>query len=295
MKVDDLVNTATLGNSNMVSLLVSKQEVAYKQCSTNDIPRPMSNIGYRLSICFNIVLTVLAVVFITLYTRSTNSDYNAKRHHHNNISICMPCSALGITDDVIILPVQWDRLTDGSGLCCAKNANHLSYMFRITLREKYDAALLNKSDRNVIAAHFFIDAETLFDNHSIRWNEFGGMRTAFRTDRLNITEDGMLVIPESGLYYVYSFLTYKTDNIPSDSEEMINHYLFRENPMRPLAGHQLLLMDKQTRLRGWMQYQTSYLASTLHLLRGDHVFVGTSNVSAIYPASMSNFFGIFKI
>ncbi|KAL3847102.1 hypothetical protein ACJMK2_018032 [Sinanodonta woodiana] len=281
----------------MVSLSVTKQEIAYKQCSTNDTPRrPMHSFGYRLSICFNIALTVLAVVFITLYTRSMNREHYATRHLHNDTSICMPCSALGITYDVIVLPPQWDRLTDGSGLCCARNATYLSHMLRvIALREKYDAALINNSSRLVIAAHFFIDAEALFDNHTIRWNELGGMRTAFRTGTLNLTQDGMLVIPESGLYHVYSFLTYKTDNLPSDSEEMINHYLFRENPMRPMAGHQLLLMDKQTRLRGWMQYQTSYLASTLQLLRGDNVYVGTSNVSAIYPASMSNFFGIFKI
>ena len=105
--------------------------------------------------------------------------------------------------------------------------------------------------------------------------------------------DDMLEITEAGTYYVYSFVTFRLTETQNIS--FLNHYIYRDNTGQQLNRAQMIFMDKQTRLKGKVEFQTSFLAGILYLESHDRVYTVVSDISAVYGSPLSNFMGLFKL
>lgn len=126
----------------------------------------------------------------------------------------------------------------------------------------------------------------------LRWNvNNDGAETAFMK-HVEYADDKIMV-PEAGSYYVYSFITFRSEEIQGDN--FLNHYLYRDNENQPTDRAQMVFMDKQTRQDGHLEYQTSFLAGILNLETNDRIFTVVSDVSTVYGSSLSNYMGLFKL
>ena len=106
--------------------------------------------------------------------------------------------------------------------------------------------------------------------------------------------DDTLVILESGSYYVYSFITFSSKHIQSDT--FLYQALHRNRGKQQTNKTvEMLFMDKQIRQRGNLEYQTSFLAGIVNLKAGDQIMTSVSDVSAVYRSSLTNFMGLFKL
>ena len=107
--------------------------------------------------------------------------------------------------------------------------------------------------------------------------------------------DDKLVIQEEGTYYVYSFITFRSQHIKNDT--FLNHYVYRttEQQRQTTKNTEMLFMDKQMRQRGNLEYQTSLLAGIVNLESHDRIFTDVSDVNAVYRSSLTNYMGLFKL
>ena len=107
--------------------------------------------------------------------------------------------------------------------------------------------------------------------------------------------DDKLVLQDAGTYYVYSFITFRSEHIKN--ETFLNHYVYRVADKQGQTTNQaeMIFMDKQMRQRGNLEYQTSFLAGIVKLESRDLIFTEVSDIKAVYRSSMSNYVGLFKL
>ena len=84
--------------------------------------------------------------------------------------------------------------------------------------------------------------------------------------------DDKLVIQEEGTYYVYSFITFRSEHINNDT--FLNHYVYRTTHQQgqSIKKAEMLFMDKQMRQSGNLEYQTSFLAGIVNMKSRDRIF-----------------------
>lgn len=121
---------------------------------------------------------------------------------------------------------------------------------------------------------------------------------------------GRIVVPDDGIYYVYSqvaFLEVITGSSSSNGggsstygtdSPSLSHYLYRYNIIYPNGGEEKLVQNSITKCwgsnRSFGEY-TSYLGAVFHLRQGDEVFVKVSNLTMLARNPKSNYFGLFKV
>lgn len=122
---------------------------------------------------------------------------------------------------------------------------------------------------------------------------------------------GRIVVPDDGLYYVYSQVSF-LEVLPisgtgyggsgpsgyGTESPSLSHYLYRYNIIYPNGGEEKLVQNSITKCWGpnkaFGEY-TSYLGAVFLLRQGDEVFVKVSNLSMVARDPKSNYFGLFKV
>ena len=121
------------------------------------------------------------------------------------------------------------------------------------------------------------------------------------THRRHVTyNNGCLVIPTDGLYYVYTqvhFVEYQlfSERHGGDSQR-VSHFLFRFNPFYPSVGEERLLQSSES--KSWARdvfEHTSYLGATFHLRAGDEIYVAVSDPTLLHGDFKSSYFGVVQI
>lgn len=115
---------------------------------------------------------------------------------------------------------------------------------------------------------------------------------------------GRLVVPSTGLYYVYSqvsFLEMFDDGDMRDlqgSPNSLSHYIYRYNIIYRRGGEEKLIQNSITKCKGQNKQfgeYTSYLGALFHLRKSDEIFVKVSNLTLIVREPKLNYFGLFKV
>ena len=106
-------------------------------------------------------------------------------------------------------------------------------------------------------------------------------------------ENGGLVIPRDGQYYIYSQLYFQMEN---DQEYMI-HFVHLN---RTGTQQKVIMRSVSTRCRPKKDntfLYSSYQGGVFQLQNGDHILVGVSdgNTDSISPADSASFFGAFLV
>lgn len=111
-----------------------------------------------------------------------------------------------------------------------------------------------------------------------------------------------IVVPETGLYFVYSqagFLIYYDPKMDvSAHEQSLFHYVYRYNGRLPNGGEQELMRSDMSQC--WEQSKTysrytSYIGAAIKLQRHDELYVKVSNFASLATEPSLTFFGMFKI
>ena len=114
--------------------------------------------------------------------------------------------------------------------------------------------------------------------------------------------DNRLVVPETGLYFLYSqagFLVYYDKGNVSKASQSIFHKVFRYQVIYPEnGGSQELLRSEITQC--WepdKQYgrYTSYIGASVHLNKNDQLYVSVSRISQLSSDPKITYFGLYKI
>lgn len=121
--------------------------------------------------------------------------------------------------------------------------------------------------------------------------------------------DGELVVPQAGLYYIYSQTYFKHTLIEEEEEEEEqeeDHGAARGKPMLQYVYKKVgsypvpILLMKNARTTCWSRdaefgLYSIYQAGLFQLGGGDRLFVTVSNVSTIEMDEKSSFFGAFLV
>jgi len=105
-------------------------------------------------------------------------------------------------------------------------------------------------------------------------------------------ENGELIIPQSGRYYVYSQLYFQVED---DRPHMIHFVHLNRN-----GTQQAIMRSVSSRCRAKKAktfLYSSYQGGVFELENGDHIFVGVSegNTKSISTAESASFFGAFLV
>lgn len=115
---------------------------------------------------------------------------------------------------------------------------------------------------------------------------------------------GRIVIRDSGLYYVYSQISFlevfdvASNHKDDTGSQSLSHYLYRYNIIYPKGGEESMIQNSITKC--WDQNKafgeyTSYLGAVFYLRQGDELFVKVSNLTLMVREPKLNYFGLFKI
>ena len=128
----------------------------------------------------------------------------------------------------------------------------------------------------------------------LRWNTDENQTTTVFMRHVQYADD-KFVIQEEGVYYVYSFITFRSEHIKN--ETFLNHYVYRNTNQQGHSLHnaEMIFMDKQMRQRGNLGYQTSLLAGIVKLESRDRIYTEVSDIKAVYRSTVSNYVGLFKL
>lgn len=152
---------------------------------------------------------------------------------------------------------------------------------------------------NVFGPHLTYFSSLFAGEHSgqsLKW--VGGVDQSFAQGGLML-ENNEIVIPEDGLYFVYSQVSYETlcsKDVEGDGQKYLSHSINRYTDAvgkkMPLqnSAHSVCpsLNDKKT-------YSTIYLGAVFNLLEGDRLSTKTSRVGDIEENYAKTFFGVFAL
>ena len=124
-----------------------------------------------------------------------------------------------------------------------------------------------------------------------------------RTENIQY-DNGYLVIPKKGLYFVYSQLylvDYPSDGVTNKTiktTRRFTHKVVRTNILYKQMREKPILQNTQskcwTRRRGFWE-MTSYVGAVLYLRREDRLAVKVSNTSLIHHNPKASYFGIINM
>ncbi|XP_046344422.2 tumor necrosis factor ligand superfamily member 11-like [Haliotis rufescens] len=142
------------------------------------------------------------------------------------------------------------------------------------------------------AAHLYLDTNSVTDQN-LQWNSSAGYGTAHVTGDVTYS-NGRLHVPRDGMYYIYSFLTIRSDVVTNDDLNIV-HSVQKYNSDHIDTDRHLLLMGKTSLKERHGQFTNSFLAANLKLKKNDELFVSLSNTSLVYTFPPANYFGVHML
>ncbi|XP_046325981.2 uncharacterized protein LOC124110684 [Haliotis rufescens] len=215
-------------------------------------------------------------------------------------SVCVSCDSLNVPDlsrSPLENQVKVVMLGQGS-FCCLENTEGLGMYMNIVVREYYhDLNGENRSgdlhmNHDRPAAHLYLHTNSVPDQH-LQWDSSPGYGTAHVTGNVTYS-NGRLHVPRDGVYYIYSFLTIRSDVVTNDDLNIV-HSVQKYNSDHIDTDSHLLLMGKTTLKERHGQFTNSFLAANLKLKKNDELFVSLSNTSLVYTFPPANYFGVHML
>ncbi|CAG2202206.1 tumor necrosis factor ligand superfamily member 6-like [Mytilus edulis] len=234
--------------------------------------------------------------------------------------LCVPCDSvrLGPSEDEDRMLDAFIRRSKPTGEeCCVEKPKQLLAVLELfiekRLREEMARGTIRPAhqsthSKNVTYAAHLMGYNRRNEQPGVPGNQFSIPKWIHRED-LAFTNgvdyrNGRLVVPEDGLFYVYSHVSFAENFGHSSSldarsnSNSLSHYLYRYNIIYRNGGEELLLMNSLTKCwdenKQFGEY-SSYLGALFKLRRGDELFVKVSNLTIIATNHKINTFGFFRV
>lgn len=234
--------------------------------------------------------------------------------------LCIPCDSVRLGPSVEedkMLDTFIRRQTEQSGEeCCVEKPKQLLALLELFVEKRLleemaggtiRPAHQSTSNRNITYAAHLMGYNRKIQQPGIPGNQFSIPNWIHEED-LAFTNgvqyrNGRLVVPEDGLYYVYSHVSFEENfgHGSSGSRSVSNslsHYLYRYNIIYPNGGEELLIMNSLTKCwdenKQFGEY-SSYLGALFKLRRRDELLVKVSNLTTIVTNHKINSFGFFRV
>ncbi|KAJ8270354.1 hypothetical protein GJAV_G00113440 [Gymnothorax javanicus] len=112
--------------------------------------------------------------------------------------------------------------------------------------------------------------------------------------------NGDLIIPQAGLYYVYSQTYFRQIHVLEDKHSAGNELMLQYIYKKVVSYPEPILLMKNAQTTCWSKtaeydLYSIYQAGVVQLNAGDRIFVTVSNVSSVDMDEKSSFFGAFLI
>lgn len=279
-----------------------------------------------------ILIAIIASLYAKLYYDLTHHSHQPKVGEQiakilEREELCVPCSEVRLgpsPDEEAMLNVFTKRDSEDGQKCCVERPAELLRLLELYIEKRYRQEMAKgnikmrhsgsteaSSQTSPPAAHLMGDPQRAVQNN-VPGRQFPIDKWIHQEDLAftnHVTyRHGRIVVPEDGLYYVYSqiaFLEVLFDHTDSTSgggagtqSPSLSHYLYRYNIIYPNGGEEKLIQNSITKCWGpnkaFGEY-TSYLGAVFHLRQSDEVFVKVSNITMVARDPKSNYFGLFKV
>ncbi|XP_067670059.1 tumor necrosis factor ligand superfamily member 15-like [Haliotis asinina] len=211
-------------------------------------------------------------------------------------AVCVSCDSVNVPDGKRAPfedQVKVGRLGQRS-LCCLEHTESLAMFMNIVVGEHYQYVQGDLHINKVRpAAHVYLDTNNVTDQR-LQWDSSVGHGTAYMTGNVTYS-NGRLHVPRDGMYYIYSFLTIRSDAAATNDNHDIMHRVQTYNYDQMDTANHLLLTRKTTLKDKHRQFTKSFVAANLKLKKNDELFVSLSNPSLIYKFPLANYFGIYLL
>ncbi|XP_060073892.1 tumor necrosis factor ligand superfamily member 10-like [Ylistrum balloti] len=273
-----------------------------------------------------ILIVIMAVLFVKL-------SHDVAHHTHQpkvgetvskileREELCIPCDnvRLGPSVEEDRMLNEFTRKHEPEGeQCCVETPKELLAMLELfvekRIREEVAKGNINlprtegQSDMEQTPAAHLMGSVSRLDKSTVPATQFQisswihDADLAFTTNNV-MYRSGRLVVPSTGLYYVYSqvsFLELFDDGNSRDqgSPNSLSHYIYRYNIIYPHGGEEKLIQNSITKCIGQNKQfgeYTSYLGALFHLRTSDEIYVKVSNLTLIVREPKLNYFGVFKV
>ena len=112
--------------------------------------------------------------------------------------------------------------------------------------------------------------------------------------------NGELIIPQAGLYYMYSQTYFRHARSLEDEDKARNEQMLQYIYKKVVSYPEPILLMKNARTTCWSEnaeydLYSIYQAGVVQLSTGDRIFVTVSNVSTVDMDEKSSFFGAFLV
>lgn len=140
-----------------------------------------------------------------------------------------------------------------------------------------------------ICSFFFTFSAKSSSDLPLVWDDSTGR--AF-TNGIQYKERG-LVVNETGLYFLYSSIYFRSTHCSTDLE--LEHIVYKKSSRYPRA---LTLMENKEQHTckprvSWARH--SYLGAVFNLTRADALYVNVSDASLVSTKETKSFFGLYKL
>ncbi|XP_076454220.1 uncharacterized protein LOC143289179 [Babylonia areolata] len=288
-----------------------------------------------------ILIATIASLYAKLYHDLTHHSHQPKVGEQiskilEREELCVPCSEVRLgpsPEEEAMLNVFTKRDSREGQKCCVERPAELLRLLELYINKTYRQEIAkghismrqsSSSDdpQDKPAAHLMGYPQRQ-DQNQAPGRQFPISMWIYREDLAFINHVtyryGRIVVPDDGLYYVYSQVAFLEVLSPSNGgsgggggsgrspssagaygteSPSLSHYLYRYNIIYPNGGEEKLVQNSITKCwgpnRAFGEY-TSYLGAVFHLRQGDEVFVKVSNLTMMALDPKSNYFGLFKL
>ncbi|KAL8559053.1 hypothetical protein ACOMHN_008241 [Nucella lapillus] len=277
-----------------------------------------------------IVIATIASLYAKLHHDLTHHSHQPKVGEQisrilEREELCVPCREVRLgpsAQEEAMLNVFTKRDSRDGQKCCVERPAELLRLLELYINKTYRQEIA-KGNIKIRQSSSSEDSETRpaahlmgyphrQDHNQVPGRQFPIGQWIYQEDLAFINHVtyryGRIVVPEDGLYYVYSQVAFlEVISLPGASRPSsehgtespsLSHYLYRYNIIYPNGGEEKLVQNSITKCWGpnkaFGEY-TSYLGALFHLRQGDEVFVKVSNLTMMAMDPKSNYFGMFKI
>lgn len=279
-----------------------------------------------------IAFLILTILFSVLFA---NLKYDVENHSHptkvgkqmsNTLEkeeLCLPCDEVRLgpsyeEDRALNIFVRKPPTETDPEQCCVETPTQLLKMLQLFVERKYreefahgdikiPSSTTGEGTAEVPSAHLMGSVRRA-DQPTMPGRQFPVSQwisdedLAF-TNRVQYRH-GRIVIRESGVYYVYSQVSFlevfdvNSNHNEDTGSQSLSHYLYRYNIIYPKGGEESMIQNSITKCwdnkKAFGEY-TSYLGAVFYLRQGDELFVKVSNLTLMVREPKLNYFGLFKI
>lgn len=298
------METLPYSDKKCSKMFITPSESSAKELK--DVPsfrtRPFYIITITIIFFLLLVSVSVNIVFFMKYLPKQNSvDSKSCKSETKFNEVCFHCkyfddsnTFLWIKDRPKNNPSR-RKMKEGKDVCCFDYTDSLHEMSKIFFLENMSSASYQaRQESTRPMAHLTLNPAAVNNTDSrLRWNAAADDKTGTAILNHVLYADDKIVVPETGSYYVYSFITFRSEHIQNDT--FLNHYIYKDSNNHKEREAEMVFMDKQMRQKGNLEYQTSLLTGIVSLKSHDKIFTDVSDVSAVYRSSLTNYMGLFKL